>query len=102
MRTEEHTWTWKEKFYGHVRINNCEIETPVDSVGHKIQSSMELKGTKDCDRSWLYKFKNTDCTEIVYGIRFEDTDIAAKFNQDFNSAVNSVKSRVKNMRSIGF
>ena len=67
---------------------------------HEIKSNLELKSTKNCNRSWLYTVRDRkDRKERTFALRFETAEAAKRFRFDVEGLKEN-KREVENLRKM--
>ena len=102
--------SWQPAFYGDIKIefnHIIGITTKAENIlqntevfSHEIKSNLELKSTKNCNRSWLYTVRDRkDRKERTFALRFETAEAAKRFRFDVEGLKEN-KREVENLRKM--
>ena len=86
---------WKELYYGPITVSENMIvtEQKPEILNHPLQSQMKLKPAFNCDRSYLYRYRDDSGEneiEISWAIRFRKPEIAQEFKRTFEEMIENL------------
>merc|ERR1712048_307596 len=95
---------WVELYYGAITVSENMIvtEQKPEILNHPLQSQMELKPAFNCDRSYIYRYKDNSGEneiEITRAIRFKKPEIAQEFKKTFEEVIAAMREAEKAAQS---